>query len=207
MLPNPYDRDFQTTHVHRALRIPARELFSSPDPDSPREHTTPADTHIVHARAVHTPLSGIASSSQLALLPTPTIDPAVELEIMREAMATLRAQNERLRVAAEPKPLSVSFNPAITSVPTCLVLPPLPAGVNFNTPHGFLANLPNFCGLPSENALLHIKSFLTLCATHNEQIIGIDAYRLRVFPLTLLDRATTWLDQLPTYSVHTWADL
>ena len=70
MQPDPYGWNFITTDVDRVHRIPARQLFSLLDPESPLVHTTPLDTHIMHARLVHSPLSA------LTLLPPPVdMDP------------------------------------------------------------------------------------------------------------------------------------
>ena len=74
-------------------------------------------------------------------------------------------------------------------------------------PHGLIANLPKFCGLPHENALSHVKAVVELCVTQNEHNVGKDAYRMRVFPLTLIDRAKGLLNQLPPKTIHSWEAL
>ena len=80
----------------------------------------------------------------------------------------------------------------------------MPNGVNYVAPHNILANMPKFCGLPAENALDHVKSFIAICITQNEHHVGVDSYRMRVFPLTLIDKAKTWLNHLPPNSIHSW---
>jgi len=122
-------------------------------------------------------------------------------------MDLLRAQLVEQTLAAAPKPLGQLFNPDFSVIPTCLVLPYIPAGVNYVAPTSLLAHIPKFCGLPVENALHHIKSFAQLCVTQNEHVVGQDAYRLRVFPLTLAGQATNWLDSLAPNSIITWTEL
>ena len=78
--------------------------------------------------------------------------------------------------------------------------------LNFQVPHGVIANLPKFSGYPHENAIAHVKSVLELCVTQNEQTVGIDTYRMRVFPLTLIDGEKGWLNQMPPNSVRSWED-
>ena len=119
------------------------------------------------------------------------------------ARATIADQNN----AAAPRVLSDLFTPDVADIPNCFNLPPIPAGMNFHTPYGLLQAFPKFYGLPTENCFTHVQSFLMLCSSQNEQTIGIDAYRLRIFPLTVLDRAQTWLDNLLVKSIRTWPEL
>ena len=79
--------------------------------------------------------------------------------------------------------------------------------MNFQVPHGLIANLPKLNGYPHENAIAHVKSVLELCLTQNEQTVGIDTHRMRVFPLTLVDGAKGWLNQMPPNSVRSWEEL
>ena len=101
---------------------------------------------------------------------------------------------ENLRQQNRAKSIGTIFNSTITSLPSCLVLPPIPIGVTFQIPHGLIANLPKFSGTSSENAIMHVKSVLELCMTQNEQNVGLDTFRLRVFPLTLIDGTKMYQD-------------
>lgn len=183
----PYDREYATIGLDRAHRIPLRLLYQTRgEASTSAEHTNLCDEHV------------FPPPPPLAIMAAPPT---------AEEWAALQRELADLKAAQEPKPLSASFNPPITTIPSCLVVPNIPPGVPFSMPHGLIANLPKFCGLPHENALSHVKAVVELCVTQNEHNVGKDAYRMRVFPLTLIDRAKGWLNQLPPETIHSWEAL
>ena len=176
-----YSKTFNTTARDRANRIPTRELNSSP------------------------------SSSQNPISPTMTLEQFTamqeQLERFQANETRLQAENEQLRAAQAPQPLTSYYNPSISVIPSSIRLPNIREGARYNVPNGFLVGLPKFRGMLNENALEHIRIFLMHCSTQNEDEVGIDAYRLRVFPLTLLDSANTWLQNQTPNSINTWEEL
>ena len=64
-----------------------------------------------------------------------------------------------------------------------------------------------FHRLPSENPNTHITNFIEVCDTIKYNGVTEEALRLRLFPLSLGDRAKHWLtSQLPD-SITSWNDL
>ena len=66
---------------------------------------------------------------------------------------------------------------------------------------------PSFHGLPDEDPSEHIDAFLELYDTFKIENVPDEAIKLRLFPLTLKDRAKKWLLNLPRGSITTWTQL
>ncbi|MEX5618413.1 hypothetical protein ABFV55_27430, partial [Pseudomonas syringae] len=81
---------------------------------------------------------------------------AAQWAIMQREMEFRRKEIEGLRNANALKYIGMLLNATISSLPNCLILPPIPIGVTFQIPHGLIANLPNFSGTSSENAIMHV---------------------------------------------------
>ena len=64
-----------------------------------------------------------------------------------------------------------------------------------------------FHGLPSENLNAHLTSFIEVCDTIKCNGVTEEALRLRLFPLSLSDRAKHWLTSQPPDSITSWNDL
>ena len=95
-----------------------------------------------------------------------------------------------------------------TVVQTTIRRPPIQAN-NFELKSVTLQMLQNilFHGLPHENPNLHLTNFLEVCDTIKYNGVTEEALRLRLFPLSLGDRAKHWLiSQLPD-SITSWNDL
>ena len=56
--------------------------------------------------------------------------------------------------------------------------------------------LPTFHGMESENPYTHIREFEEVCIMFKEDITAWDLMRLKLFPLTLKDKAKIWLNSL-----------
>ncbi|XP_010468594.1 PREDICTED: uncharacterized protein LOC104748689 [Camelina sativa] len=59
-------------------------------------------------------------------------------------------------------------------------------------------------GLPMEDPLDHLDQFDMLCGTVKINGISEDAFKLRLFPFSLGDRARTWEKNLPVGSITSW---
>ncbi|XP_060673095.1 uncharacterized protein LOC132803722 [Ziziphus jujuba] len=51
---------------------------------------------------------------------------------------------------------------------------------------------------------MHISSFLQLCDMSKQNGVSDDAFRLRLFPWSLRDKAKVWLNSLPAGTITTW---
>ena len=61
-----------------------------------------------------------------------------------------------------------------------------------------------FSGHPSDNPNIHLRKFLTKCNTIKLNGVTTDAIRLRLFPFSLRDRASDWLQNKEPNSFTTW---
>ena len=61
-----------------------------------------------------------------------------------------------------------------------------------------------FHGLPNENPNMHLTNFLKVCDTIKYNGVTEEALRLRLFPLSLADRAKHWLTSQPSDSITSW---
>ena len=81
-----------------------------------------------------------------------------------------------------------------TVVQSSIQRPPIQAN-NFELKTLTLQMLQNiqFHGLPSENLNTHLKNFIEVCDTVKKKGVTEEALRLRLFLLSLGDRAKHWL--------------
>ena len=62
-------------------------------------------------------------------------------------------------------------------------------------------------GFPSENLNMHLTDFIEVCDTIEYNGVIEEALKLRLFPLSLGDRAKHWLTSQPLDSITLWNDL
>ena len=95
-----------------------------------------------------------------------------------------------------------------TVVQSSIRQPPIQAN-NFELKGVTLQMLHNiqFHGLPSENPNAHLISFIEVYNTVKYNGVTKEALRLRLFPLSLSDRAKHWLTSQPPDSITSWNDL
>ena len=89
-----------------------------------------------------------------------------------------------------------------TVVQTAIRRPPIQAN-NFELKSVTLQMLQNilFHGLPNENPNMHLTNFLEVCNTIKYNGVTEEALGLRLFPLSLGDRAKHWLTSQPPDSL------
>jgi hypothetical protein len=95
------------------------------------------------------------------------------------------------------------FASTAVSTHSCIVLPPTNATHYDLTPH-VIQMLPSFYGLDHENPYSHVKKFRSITATTKFQNFSEESVNLRLFPFSLHDRATEWLDSLAPRSITSW---
>jgi hypothetical protein len=98
------------------------------------------------------------------------------------------------------------FAPTAVSSHLCKVLPPTNATHYDLKPH-VIQMLPSFYGLDHENPYSHVKKFRSITATTKFQNFSEESINLRLFPFSLHDRATEWLDSLAPGSITSWEEL
>jgi hypothetical protein len=98
------------------------------------------------------------------------------------------------------------FAPTAVSSHSCIVLPPTNATHYDLKPH-VIQMLPSFYGLDHENPYSHVKKFKNICATTKFQNFSEESVHLRLFPFSLHDRATEWLDSNAPGSITSWEEL
>ena len=64
-----------------------------------------------------------------------------------------------------------------------------------------------YSGAPSEDPHLHLRQFLDVSGNLKVPGVTDNAFRLRLFPYSLRDRAKSWLNSLEPNSIATWNDL
>ena len=64
-----------------------------------------------------------------------------------------------------------------------------------------------FSGNPTEDPNLHLATFVRFAETLKVNGVDPEAIRLRLFPFSLRDRASAWLNSLPSNSITTWNEL
>jgi len=70
-----------------------------------------------------------------------------------------------------------------------------------------LVEREQFAGHPSEDPNAHLRKFLAKCDTIKINGASSDAIRLRVFPFSLRDRASDWLQNMEPNAFTTWETL
>ena len=95
-----------------------------------------------------------------------------------------------------------------TVVQLAILRPPIQAN-NFELKGVTLQTLHNmqFHGLPSENPNAYLTSFIGVYDTIKYNGVIEEVLRLRLFPLSLSDRAKHWLTSQSPDSITSWNDL
>ena len=90
------------------------------------------------------------------------------------------------------------IHPRRISAPFCIVPPTKQVVIK---PY-IVPLLPTFHGMESENPYSHMREFEKVCNTFKEETATVDLMRLKLFPLTLKDKAKFWLNSLRPRSIR-----
>jgi hypothetical protein len=93
-----------------------------------------------------------------------------------------------------------------TSSHSCIVLPPTNA-THFDLKIHVIQLLPSFYGLDHENPYAHVKKFRNIYATTKFQNFSKESVHLRLFPFSLHNKDTAWLDSNVPGSITSWESL
>ena len=88
---------------------------------------------------------------------------------------------------------------------SCIVLPEVQG--SFQLDPEWIQMLPTFYGKSDENPYLHIYEFIDLCKIIGINQVNQEVVRLKLFPISLKDKAKSWLYSLPPESIHSWEQL
>ena len=97
------------------------------------------------------------------------------------------------------------LNPPRLSTPSCFMLPPNQDHVTIQPQ--VISQLPFFKGIENENPYSHIKEFEDIVSIFREANTSLEIFRMKLFPLSLKDKAKTWLNSHKPYSIKNWGDL
>jgi hypothetical protein len=98
------------------------------------------------------------------------------------------------------------FAPTMVRSYSCIVLPPTNATHYDLKPH-VIQMLPSFYDLEHENLYSHVKKFRSITATTKFQNFSEESINLRLFPFSLHEKATEWLDSMAPGSITSWEEL
>jgi hypothetical protein len=98
------------------------------------------------------------------------------------------------------------FAPVATSSHSCIGLPQTNVTHYDLKPHVIHLS-PSFYGLDHEKPYAHVKKLKNICATTKFQNFSEESVQLRLFPFSLHDRATEWLDSNAPGSITSWESL
>jgi hypothetical protein len=95
---------------------------------------------------------------------------------------------------------------APVAISSHIVLPPTNV-THYDLKSHIIQMLPSFYGLDHENPCAHVKKFKNIYATTKFQNFSEESVHLRLFPFSLDDRATEWLDSNAPGSITSWDSL
>ena len=128
-------------------------------------------------------------------------DPEIE-RTRRRLLRQGRAQVQGAMADEETKALKEFTAPTALTTSSCIVVAPIPDGVRFEIRPATIQSLPNFYGKTNEDPYLHVEEFKDICGTFKYGISD-EQIRLRLFPLSLKDKARKWLSSLPPNIITT----
>ena len=104
----------------------------------------------------------------------------------------------------QPRTLRDYLQPARSSIPSCIIIPPNSGNVDLKP--GVINLLPKFYGLDSESPYLHLKEFDEVCGTLHFVNVADDIVKLKLFPFSLKEKDMSWLYSLRPRTIGTWQE-
>jgi len=138
------------------------------------------------------------SQGSQALVP---FDPEIEATARRRSSEARRKRQAEVSMAEAQRVLRDYVLPQASGITSSIVSPAVEAN-NFELSPALISFV--FAGQPSENPNAHLRKFLAKCDTIKINVASSDAIRLRLFPFSLRDRASDWLQNEEPNSFTTW---
>jgi len=131
------------------------------------------------------------SQGSQALVP---FDPEMEAAVRRRSSEARRKRQAEVSMADAQRLLRDYVLPQASGITSSIVSPAVEAN-NFELSPALISFVEReqFAGHPSENPNTHLRKFLTKCDTIKINGASSDAIRLWLFPFSLRDRASDWL--------------
>ena len=92
------------------------------------------------------------------------------------------------------------LNPLKLSTSSYFMLPPNQDHVTIRPQ--VVSQLPIFRGRENENPYSHIKEFEDIVSIFQKANTPLDIFIMKLFPLSLKDKAKTWLNSLKPYNIR-----
>ncbi len=77
----------------------------------------------------------------------------------------------------------------------------------FSIKPNMIREIPSFLGMESENPYYHVSEFESICRLFAEGNASVDTVCLKLFSFSLKDKAKTWYNNLPAFSVRNWQQM
>ena len=97
------------------------------------------------------------------------------------------------------------LNPRRLSTLSCFKLPPNHDYVTIWPQEA--SQLPIFRGTENENPYSHIKEYEDIVSIFREPITLLEIFCMKLFPLSLNNKAKTWLNSFKPYNIRNWGNL
>jgi len=131
------------------------------------------------------------SQRSQALVP---FDPKIEAAARRQSREVRRKKRAEVSMADDHKVLCDYALPQASSITSSIVSPAVEAN-NLELSPAFISFVEQeqYVAHPFENPNAHLRKFLAKCDTIKINGASSDAIRLRLFPFSLRDKASDWL--------------
>ena len=113
---------------------------------------------------------------------------------MEDTEESNRNNNRQQPPMQDQRTMREYLNPPKLSTPSCLMLPPNHDHVTIQPQ--VVSQLPIFKGIENENPYFHIKEFEDIVSIFQEANIPLEIFCMKISPLSLKDKAKTWLNSL-----------
>jgi len=142
------------------------------------------------------------SQGSQALVP---FDPEIEAAARRRSREARRKRQAEVSMAEDQRVLRDYALPQASRTTSSIVSPAVKAN-NFKLSPALISFVEQeqFAGHPSKNPNAHLRKFLAKCDTMKINGASSNAIRLRLFPFSLKDRASDWLQNEELNSFTTW---
>ena len=121
-------------------------------------------------------------------------DPEIEAAARRRGIEARRKKRAEVAMARDHRVLQDYALPQASSITSSIVSPAVAANNCELSPVLIsFVERQQFGGHPSENPNAYLRKFLAKCDTIKINRASTDAVRLRLFPFSLRDRASDWL--------------